>query len=93
MKEFEIDKLDDEVYEITLKSKLDLGNNYTQEHFEGSLLSALSREVKEELFDSISALDCPSHSTLTFTYRGNFGYHSDNTDIENACKLLNEELY
>ena len=48
MKNFSIDKLTDEAFEVTLHNHtLDLGNNYTLAHFESALCEALDQDCSE----------------------------------------------
>lgn len=92
MKNFSIDKLTEEAFEVTLHNhKLDLGNNYTLTHFEAALCEALG-EDRDELVDILYSLDCPSYSEIVFTYKGKFNYHSDSLDIVWACAILKAEI-
>lgn len=60
--------------EITLSNKLNLGNNYTMEHF----VDALKQAYPEDS-DLMSYLgDTGSGDDITFKYVGKFGKHEDN---------------
>lgn len=58
---------------ITLTNKLNLGNNYTEDHFATALVTAYPEDS-----DLMSYLgDLHDGDDITFKYRGNYGNHED----------------
>lgn len=85
---YTIEKLDSDVYEITLNEEsLQLGNNYLIEH----LVSELSKlDYLQDLLDDLYSLDCPEHTTFVFVYRGLSAIHYDELTFDHLEDLKNE---
>jgi hypothetical protein len=72
-------------WDVTLSRPLNLGNNYTDDHFAEALKDAYG---DSELLDNFLETEVSLSDTINFIYRGNYGKHKDTWGMSDLSDFL-----